>query len=124
MNNTIENNKLIAEFMGYNVIKEPPIKEGIYIWSKAIDSSFPNKTLIESSLKYHTDWNWLMGVVQKIEEKGFVVAIRGISCAIYPVLQDKPKDYISNYVCGDLSKKIDIVYSAIIGFIKWYNQQN
>jgi len=65
-----------------------------------------------------------MEVIQAIEEKGFVVAIRGISCAIYPLLKDNPEDYISSFVCGNLSRKIDIVYSAIIGFIKWYNQQS
>lgn len=64
-----------------------------------------------------------MEVIQAIEEKGFVVAIKGISCAIYPLLQDKPEYYIANFVCGDLSKKIDIVYTACIEFIKFYNTQ-
>lgn len=135
MNNIIENNKLIAEFMGY---KLKPCNNGM-AWEsphkKAIDDKFnihgrlfynEGNALYEggnSYLKFDHDYNWLMGVVGAIEAKGYVVNIKGISCNIYPLLKDEVKDYISSFVCGDLSKKIDIVYNACIGFIKWYNQQ-
>jgi|LakMenE01Jun11ns_1017448.scaffolds.fasta_scaffold9942154_1 hypothetical protein len=136
MNNIIENNKLIAEFMGYKLM---PCNNGL-AWesphTKVIDDKFnlhgklfhtkgsTHYDYANSYLKFDSEWNWLMEVIQAIEEKGFVVAIRGISCAIYPLLKDNPEDYISSFVCGNLSRKIDIVYSAIIGFIKWYNQQS
>jgi len=116
MNNTIENNRLIAIFLGYNL---EIVNDEVYF---TLDDML--ETLSDEELHYHTNWNALMEVVQAIEEKGYVVAIKGISCAIYPLLKDKPEDYISSYVCGDLSKKIDIVYSAIIGFITWHNQQS
>lgn len=47
--NTQENNKLIAEFMGYNLNNLTP--------------SFLN------NLKYHTSWDWLMPVLKKINLK-------------------------------------------------------
>ena len=113
MNNIVENNRLIAEFL-CTTQKAKDLDDCYILKGKAYH--------IED-LPFDTDWNWLMEVVQAIEEKGYVVAIKGISCAIYPLLKDNHEDYISSFVCGDLSKKIDIVHSAIIGFIKWYNQQ-
>lgn len=117
MNNIVENNRLIAEFMGLSYCTK-------YMYEGWYKNHEHNHRICDyDGLKYHSDWNWLMKVVQAIEEKGYVVAIKGISCAIYPLLKDNHEEYISSYVCGDLSKKIDIVYSAIIGFIIWYNIQ-
>lgn len=113
MTNTIENNRLIAEFL-CTTQKTKDLDDCYILKGKAYH--------IED-LPFGSDWNWLMEVVQAIERKGFVVAIKGISCAIYPLLQDKPEYYIANFVCGDLSKKIDIVYTACIEFIKFYNTQ-
>ena len=45
----MENNKLIAEFMGSNL-------NGLESWQ------------YEDELKYHTSWDWLMPVVQKCFE--------------------------------------------------------
>ena len=58
-----DNNKLIAEFMGVNVI--------------TIDDIRANKNPIQSSadgylkedLEYHTSWDWLMPVIEKIEDE-------------------------------------------------------
>ena len=125
MNNIVENNRLIAEFMGESLFNSPLVVFDIkrHIRENTTDEKGGSLYGIEN-LRYHIDWNWLMEVAQAIEEKGFVVAIKGISCAIYPLLKDNTEDYISSYVCGNLSNKIDIVYSAIIGFIKWSNQQS
>jgi hypothetical protein len=50
--NTTENNKLIAEFMGYAIID----KEGNHK---------------DTNYSYHESWDWIMPVVEKIVETGY-----------------------------------------------------
>ncbi len=104
--------KLIAEFLGYSQ-PHPKFPNSSY-WYKENEETL-------ALLRFNEDWNWLMKVVQKIESLGYCVEIKRISCRIYPLLEED--NLISAYVCGDLSKKINIVYSAVIGFIKFYNEK-
>ena len=53
----IEGNKLIAEFMGYKFIED---------WHQYWRLS-DKHLLLENELKYHSSWDWLMPVVEKIE---------------------------------------------------------
>jgi hypothetical protein len=70
--------------------------------------------------KYHTSWDWLMPVADKINELGYEVLISRISCQTNLILdRDNP---ISSMVCGDVKKKIEITYEAIVQFIDWYNK--
>ena len=56
---TMEDNKLIAEFMGLS------IKEGVSYYTDA-DDMFPMGIEVEEPyLPYHTSWDWLMPVVEK-----------------------------------------------------------
>ena len=105
MENIAENNKLIAEFMGYEIQKDPTerffgrYKSPIGTWYKEID------------LAFHHDWNWLMKVVEKIYQ----------TYSYY----DKYIDYNSSqFTSGkiELSTKIESVFVDCLEFIKWYNQ--
>ena len=59
-----DNNKLIAEFMGLS------IKEGVCYYTDA-DDMFPMGIEVEEPyLPYHTSWDWLMPVIEKIENDG------------------------------------------------------
>lgn len=69
---------------------------------------------------FHKDWNWLMAVVEKIDGIGFDVQISRISVKISRILEnDKP---IVSLVCGNISKKNELLFQAIVEFIKWYNE--
>ena len=66
-------------------------------------------------LKFHSDWNWLMEVVEKIESiKGTQIFINGISCEIMFKGRENRKN---------INTKIEAVYNACLEFIKWYNEQ-
>jgi len=59
----LENNKLIAEFMGIKNLKDE--KGDAWDYMHTGQSIF---TLRTNLLKYHKDWSWIMGVVDKISE--------------------------------------------------------
>ena len=105
---TIENNKLIAEFMGLN------LHQGV--WRKSTLAT-ERKICKEDALKYHEDWNWLMEVVEKIESLGYRIEIVKHICRIY--LSNKETIIIS-----ENTPKIEAVNIACVEFIKWYNNQN
>jgi hypothetical protein len=124
---TTENNILLAEFMGAEI-------EGLNYKFIAYDNikvcMHPNR------LNYHTDWNWLMQVVEKVEslEKPITNS---------PNLVGKFETYeihiqhrhVRIYAHGEVTKevvdlrssesnnKIEAVYNACVSFVKWYNNQ-
>ena len=80
----IEGNKLIAEFMGgerhwLNGMKEPFTDDtiwGYYDVGVNIISTYSGRPIaLVNDLKYHTSWDWLMPVVEKIESLGYEVLI-------------------------------------------------
>ena len=104
------NNKIIAEFMKY--IKHTQTKA--YLTK---DGYFHDK-----DLKFHSDWNWLKQVVEKIESIKIEtykvrVDIYFNCCQINPTHWEQ---LISIY--GNKETKIEAVYNACIEFIKWYNE--
>jgi hypothetical protein len=99
----MENNKLIAEFMG-NI----PIVENEYQMV-----THNNMCYGIDELKYDTDWNWLMPVVERIESLGIVVEIRENVCYI--------ETSLGNY--SELEDtKLQATYKAVVKFINWYNE--
>lgn len=107
--NPIENNKLLAEFLGAKQYDA----EDDFVYFDETDNIFSNDTISLKSLKFNTDWNWLMQVVEKIE-----------SLDIY---YSKYIDYNSSmFTSGkiELSTKIEAVYNACVEFVKWYNTQS
>jgi hypothetical protein len=108
-------NKLIAEFM-YGKKEVYDLPQFGYIKS---NGSWQDEFSIEQ-MKFNKDWNWLMQVVEKIEDLGYVVNISGISCTITEVLSDEP---IVSWVLGDRTNKINLVYTTCVEFIKIYNNK-
>ena len=129
MKNIVENNKLIAEFMGeFDKILSTG---NIHSWSDApfyyTTEDTREKVIknISKYSKYSKDWNWLMKVVEKIEsiEDGiYQVDILQEGCKILKkcsLLIDKTVSKLEPD-----TTKIKSVYLACVEFIKWYNEQN
>ena len=87
----MKDNKLIAEFMGEEQLCLP------------------------HELKYHTEWNWLMPVVEKIESLGYVFTIQGGKAEF--------GEMISETRCFIAEGKLSSTYKAVIEFIKTYNNE-
>ena len=107
---TEQGNKLIAEFM--------------------------NKTFqFEEDLKYHSNWNSLMPVVEKIENLNDLIvdkvwiSINGRECGLWTYFDVKEVLRIgtenNKFKVKNTSKsKIESTWRTVIDFIEWYNKNN
>ena len=93
--NTLENNKLIAEFMG---IESYPYRG----YTMFIFDDNNHRTDVD--LHYHTSWDWLMPVVEKCMRTGDNTHEWD---ALYDALSTVNKAYI---------------HEAVVEFIKSYNE--
>lgn len=99
---TTENNKIIAEFMGAKILSpntkfsyiEYPLN--VSTTTKGQHKETYKQCLHSKNLEYHSNWNWLMEVVKKMEGLHY--------------------EFI-------LTTNIENTYNACIEFIKWYNEQ-
>ena len=107
-------NKLIAEFMGISI-------DGEFAYIE--DEGSPLEEVMPiNKLNYHTSWDWLMPVIEKIESLGYTFEKN---------YQRVDKDWQSLIVKGN-----DILYQefnenslqcshyVVAEFIKHYNQNN
>jgi hypothetical protein len=104
-----ENNKIIAKFMKIDT---------------AFDDTFSINPMTKygcwEKMKYDTDWNWLMEVVEKIETiKHCQVSIIKNWCRIE---HSKYNSRIDSRDYSDNFTKLEAVYNACVEFIKWYNE--
>ena len=111
-----------------------------------LDNSFPDKDKVyrnkgslelDSTLKYHKSWDWLMPVVDKIESlkiDGKIVipyiTIQGFFCGVNKwgvYKNDELVEPIKTWITGgdfiEPISKIDGVFHTVVEFIKWYNKQ-
>lgn len=117
--NTTDNNKMIAEFMGYT--QPHPEYPSTTYWYKEGKAPL-------TILSFDTDWNWLMEVVEKIEN------IKDKQGCTFFVEISKEKVHIKYYYKGEEFENIFIhnykgrtkketLYDAVVEFIEYYNQQ-
>jgi hypothetical protein len=94
--NTQENNQLIAEFMGYEVLYRP--------YSNGFIQLSETELCDVDDLEYHSSWYWLMPVAKK---------------CINPEVNTEGWD---NLAVALTTCNIDEVYQAVVEFIKQYNK--
>jgi hypothetical protein len=113
----MEENRMIAEFMGYKYRNDLEIN-GWYL-----DYILIHETRSHWTLKFHTSWDWLMPVVEKIEDEGFNVIINKYVCKVEKVAFFKTVTVAYKEVADTESQtKLEAVYSAVVSFLKWYNE--
>jgi hypothetical protein len=101
MKTLIENNKLIAEFMGVQLFFGEPYNKDIEQWEVFFDTLYETK-----DLAYHTDWNWLIKVVVKILD----ISLELDTMELY-------------YNITDSIPNIKETHKKVIEFINWYNNK-
>lgn len=138
--NTQENNKLIAEFMGMQ-------HTDIGWYDNEETLQLQNNTFDE--LQFYESWDWLMPVVEKIEDMGFTTSIKTSYVRINPRENANYDHYISyitwnedgwssrkphasydddcdmgniSYTPKEIIDKRRAIYEAVVAFINWYNK--
>lgn len=101
---TLKNNKLIAEFMVFARYTNDYYKCKYHNHPKVI--LLPTK-----NMKFNKDWNWLMPTIEKIQN------IKTINTNGYEVWRFK----LHATLC---EADIKTTYKAVVEFIRWYNKQN
>lgn len=142
--NTTENNKIIAEFMGLETETFTQFSDRVKADRKNGIVFTSNKCLIEDS-NYHTNWDSLMEVVEKIESlkinkfakqlgREDVKPIEGhfwfqtitnvveIYASVYYWQYDNQIKGLSQRFKAET--KIEAVYVACVEFVKWYNKNS
>jgi hypothetical protein len=93
----IANSILIAEFMGIEQID--------------IDTWLEDN----SELQYHKNWNWLMNVIERIEQNDLI----DVEILQYgTIIRTEYKDIINNVANISFTNKIEHTYDAVIKYIK------
>jgi len=109
----MKDNKLIAEFMNLNVVTINDIKRNKNPYIESADGY----TIQE--LQYHTSWDWLMPVVEKIEsDDRYDVDILQYGTRI----TDNQKEIVNNIADISFDKKIEHTHNAVVEFINEYNK--
>ena len=120
-----ENNRLLSDFIGWKLDEEfesymVPIN---FIVNGDFKEWAPTKhvddieyyILTDSQMEFHRDWNWLMEVVDRINNTGrFEVVIQKGFCYV----SDESNELT---LSCPASNTLEAVYQAVVEFIKWYN---
>ena len=105
-----ENNKLLAEFLGLSYCEK-------YKYEGWYTNHEHNYRICDfDGLKYHSDWNWLMEVVEKIKDINNEICKKEID--------ENAKSHNSLLVINTGLCNVDklTVFYACVEFIKWYNE--
>jgi len=138
----LEYNKRCALFLGYTYypfVKEGKYPSGLPGWQlpKAnfkLPETYLGRT--HRDLKFHSDWNWIMEVVEAIEKLGYQFDITGNEVGVNSNIMSMENistggtmnSYNRSYyptiisVCEEEYSKKGAVVQAINQFLIWYNE--
>ena len=111
----MKDNKLIAEFWGM------VLGEDGTMYYDDVENLFPPTPT--DKLKFDTEWNWLMPVVEKIEEQhgcDFIASKRRATRTYDANFMDEVNNYVV-YV-EDCKDRQEATYKAVVEFIKQHNK--
>ena len=128
----LENNKLIAEFDGWIYHSDYELNGCKGVLTKKGKGSLLLDTDQPFHVKYHSSYDWLMPVVEKIYKLYEWNTFYYNPKMVYFYLSAKIKIYVGSSnddfgTCGKMEYKYikcdnNPLFVAVVEFIKWYNQ--
>jgi hypothetical protein len=114
----MKENKLIAEFMGMEHCYRP--------YGDGFMEVKENSSCVElEDLQYHTSWDWLMPVVEKIFSLGYHYEIKPRYMMIKERMSSEVLVCEANFKGQTYNKsQKEIIYNAVVEFINEYNEEN
>lgn len=109
---TDESNKIFAKFMGFQ-----PDGKFLTKWNSGYNDC---KVYSPEELLFHSSWDWLMPVVEKLRSLGieFTIELRKQG---WRIVFFKPDQNLLIDVWGKFGP--EIVYTGALQAIQWYNEQ-
>lgn len=129
---TTKENKLIAKFMGWECRTRKNYEDNIKVLYKPNGSIFRysgygylrNKTPWDAPFQFHKSWDWLMPVVEKIENADCVSHIGWtIDLGLFVIEVETNEEIRTLESNKNHETNIQCVYNAVVKFIKWYNKK-
>lgn len=135
---TIDGNRLIAEFMGfkkvqgkfYGGMKDDKENSTFPAWSDTMNIILDSRNDIpEYGLRFHSSWDWLMPIWFKIQywytrEFGVLTSVFEISNTGISIKATHTSAFRYAWPITKREVTIEDIYTAVVEFIKWYNNQN
>lgn len=116
-------NELIAEFMGGWNDNNNSKHLGMNVPADG-NPHWEDQWYDYKDMKYHSSWDWLMPVVEKIQSLNYGFSFKGLPAQdgfgghtivmFYHAMESRTKHSSGSF--------IENVYSAAVEFIKWYNE--
>lgn len=101
--NKEEYNKMCAEFLGWS-------QREFGFWNGEDKLIHRESLVLTSDLKFDSDWNWIMEVVNKIKP-------------IVSMSKTRPlKDYNTDFRYALISAKKEVIVKAIWEFLNWHKE--
>jgi len=136
----LEGNKLIAEFMGLRKIMLwggvdflYDIEKESYVTYVKVGSSGINATINTRVLKarpdellFHSSWDWLMPVVEKIESLEHITEQGSYGNYYLTLFKNYGSICYGRFRIGDVINgegRLSVAYKVVIEFIKWHKTQ-
>lgn len=116
----LEYNKRCAEFLGSELKNDGQYDYWTYEHLGFNPMKISGSAWISGNFEFHSDWNWIMEVVEAIENRGIVVLIGKNTCVIE---QTYGKTTIELPSIKKNSKK-EAVVEAINQFLIWHSENN
>lgn len=98
--NTTENNKMLAEFLEW---EQYPIKGKNNGYKVILKKGYVPFECCGAGLLFHSDWNWIMLVVDKIYKLN-------------------TGDWFEVWFSFVKGADIEATYNTCVNFVKWYNE--
>ena len=122
----MKDNKLIAEFMGAKpIVLGNSTEYEMYGIVECIDDGVDEKHFfIPHEMKYHTSWDWLMPVVEKIEDiENKEISTDIVKYHLYDVeIRQNVTTIHGTNIEETAGDKLFNTYHAVVKFIKQYNK--
>tara|TARA_R110000824_G_scaffold244397_6_gene433188 strand:+ start:1848 stop:2228 length:381 start_codon:yes stop_codon:yes gene_type:complete len=122
----MEENKLIAEFMGFpkqqDAVDDRTIAYYVgesILWTDNTDNENEYDVFHPDDMQFHTSWNWLMPVVDKIESLGY--SYDRINADVF-INNQNGENVIPNPMDGNTMTMIEKTYYVVVEFINEYNR--
>ena len=97
----IESNKVIAKFLGYNVVDKPKVVNGENFFEYFDEEK--GYTICDTHLQFHYSWNHLIPVIARLTALVPIEIMQGIT----PFM---------------LLDNVSRVHKEVVEVIEWYNQ--